>query len=118
MTLAHMQAEADTTGAGFEEEPRTGPLETRNVIDATLVDNLDENPPHDLAPELTGRGHDVHTVHDDPFAGNPDPVVVRASRRRTMIVLRSTSQDPMTAIGLVDRPAPRVMRRRRATSGG
>ena len=39
---------------------------------------LDENPPHDLAAALRRDGHDVHTVVEEQFAGESDPVVVAA----------------------------------------
>jgi predicted nuclease of predicted toxin-antitoxin system len=87
---------------------------------------LDENLPHDLASDLAGRGHDVHTVHDEQLAGHSDPVVVRAAAgegrmvltldrgvgnlrhyppgsHAGVVVLRPTSQDPTTVIELVDR---------------
>ncbi len=40
---------------------------------------LDENLPHDLADELTRRGHDVDTVLDEQLGGRKDPVVVQAA---------------------------------------
>jgi predicted nuclease of predicted toxin-antitoxin system len=87
---------------------------------------LDENLPHDLAADLTGRGHDVHTVHDEQLAGHSDPVVVRAAAgegrmvltldrgvgdlrhyppgsHAGIVVLRPSSQDPDTVVELVDR---------------
>ena len=87
---------------------------------------LDENLPHDLTADLAGRGHDVHTVHDERLAGQPDPVVVgtAASEGRMVLTLdrgvgdlrryppgshagvvvrRPTTQDPVSVIELVAR---------------
>jgi predicted nuclease of predicted toxin-antitoxin system len=82
---------------------------------------LDENLPHDLTADLAGRGHNVHTVHDEQLAGHSDPVVVRTAAgegrmiptldrgvghlrhyppgsHAGVVVLRPTSQDPVTVI--------------------
>jgi predicted nuclease of predicted toxin-antitoxin system len=87
---------------------------------------LDENLPHDLADELTRRGHDVDTVLDEELGGCKDPVVVQAATaddrmvitldrgvgdirsfppgsHAGVVVLRPTSQDPGSVLMLVDR---------------
>lgn len=87
---------------------------------------LDENLPHDLTSDLAGRGHDVHTVHDEHLAGRKEPVVVRAvagedrmvltldrgvgdlrhyppGSHAGIVVLRPTSQDPDSILELIDR---------------
>lgn len=48
---------------------------------------LDENLPHDLAANFAGRGHDVHTVHDEQLACRSDPVFVRAGTSEGRMVL-------------------------------
>ena len=87
---------------------------------------LDENLPHDLADDLTRRGHDVDTVLDEHLGGRKDPIVVQAATdddrmvitldrgvgdirsfppgsHAGVVVLRPTSQDPGSIRTLVDR---------------
>lgn len=87
---------------------------------------LAENLPHDLADELTLRGHDVDTVLDEQLGGRKDPVVVEAAtdddrlivtldrgvgdirnlppgRHAGVVVLRPVTQDPVSIRELVDR---------------
>jgi predicted nuclease of predicted toxin-antitoxin system len=87
---------------------------------------LDENLPHNLADELTRRGHDVDTVLDEQLGGRQDPVVVQAATdsdrmiftldrgvgdirsfppgsHAGVVVLRPVSQDPASILELVDR---------------
>lgn len=87
---------------------------------------LDENLPHDLAVDLTGRGHDVDSVLDEQLGGQKDAVVVRAASGEDrmlltldrgvgdlrhyppgshagVIVLRPANQDAESILQLVDR---------------
>jgi hypothetical protein len=40
---------------------------------------LDENLPDELSPELSSRGHDVHTVPSESLIGHDDPTILRAA---------------------------------------